>query len=129
MNRKKKSDDKKYTWGTCATLEAYSDSKTILLDFDVARPVPSLIKFLARLRVVGLRARWCSYYRTVRGWHVAIGINLALTPSECVALQAVLGSDPSREAMNLRRALAIRVHGVSPFWRKRWNILFKEKLL
>lgn len=57
-----------------------------------------------------------------------IGINFALTPSECVAIQAVLGSDLAREAMNCRRAISLRVHKHSSFWKRRWNILFQEKL-
>jgi hypothetical protein len=125
-NENKKED--KWSWGTVATLENYSNPKTILLDYDMARPVPNLIRILSRIRIVGLTAKWVSYSRTKRGWHVALGINYPLIPSESVALQAVLGSDLARETMNLRRAIAIRVHGVTPHWKKRWNILFKEKL-
>lgn len=118
----------KYVWSTVAEIEEYSSRKTLLLDFDMATPVPSLIPFLARLRVIGLRAGWCSYRRTRKGWHVAIGIDVALTPSEQVACQFALGSDPQRETMNTRRALCLRLNKVSPFWRKRWNILFLRKL-
>lgn len=128
INHKRRSNEKEYEWGTVATIEARSSSKVVLLDFDVARPVPSLVRILASLRVIGLRARWTSYYRTKRGWHMEIGIDRALIPSELVACQAVLGSDIARERMNLRRAISLRVHNVKPFWRKRWNILFRQKL-
>lgn len=119
---------KRYEWGTVATIEAYSDPKILLLDYDVARPVPYLIPLLASLRTLGLRARWCSYRRTRHGWHLELAIDFALTPSEQVAAQAILGSDPRREKMNLRRAISLRVHKHPAFWRKRWNILFDKKL-
>jgi hypothetical protein len=119
---------KYHEWGTVAEIEEYSSRKTLLLDFDMARPIPSLTPFLARLRVIGLRARWCSYRRTRKGWHVAIGIDVALTPSEQVACQFALGSDPQRETMNTRRAISLRVHKHSAFWKRRWNILFLRKL-
>lgn len=115
-------------WYSVATIEKYSSRKTLLLDFDVARPVPRLTPFLARLRVIGLRARWCSYRRTAHGWHVVIAIDVALTPSEQVACQFALGSDPQRETMNTRRAISLRVHRHSAFWKRRWNILFERKL-
>ena len=133
MFRKRKrrdtgSEKTRWQWGTVAEIETLGDSQTLLLDFDLARPVPRLIPLLARLRIIGLRARWCSYRRTKHGWHLAIGINASLTPSELVAAQAVLGSDLRRETMNLRRAISLRVHKHSRFWRKRWNIFFLRKL-
>jgi hypothetical protein len=128
QKRSRVQNEKSYSWGTVATIEAYSNPKTILLDFDVARPVPRLVPILARLRVIGLRAQWTSQRRTKRGWHMEIGINFALTPSELCGVQAVLGSDLAREAMNLRRAISLRVHKHSRFWKKRWNILFQDKL-
>jgi len=115
-------------YSTVAEIEEYSSRSTLLLDFDVAKPVPRLTPFLARLRVIGLRARWISYRRTRRGWHLAIGIDVALTPSEQVACQFALGSDPQRETMNTRRAISLRVHKHSAFWKRRWNILFRRKL-
>jgi|ERR1700674_2346138 len=122
------SEKARWQWGTVAEIETLGDSKTLLLDFDMACPVPRLVPFLARLRIIGLRARWVSYRRTAHGWHVEIGINASLTPSELVAAQAVLGSDLRRETMNLRRAISLRVHKHSRFWRKRWNIFFLRKL-
>lgn len=115
-------------WGTVAEIEEYSKPKTLYLDFDVARPVPSLIPILSRLRLIGIRAKWISYRRTRHGWHMVIGINVALIPSEQTMCQFALGSDPRRETMNARRAISMRVHGVSAHWKKRWNILFLRKL-
>ncbi len=115
--------------GTVATIEANSNPKVLLLDFDVARPVPRLTPILARLRVIGLRTKWASYRRTKRGWHVEIGIDVALTPPEHVAAQFACGSDPRRETMNLRRVISLRLHPRSNFWRSKWNILFQTKLV
>ena len=125
---KKAERKNKYAWGTVAEIESYSNPRILFLDFDMARPVPNLIRFLARIRVIGLRARWVSYRRTRHGWHVEIAINASLLPSEQVAIQACLGSDLAREAMNCRRAIGLRIHKHSRFWRKRWNILFLRKL-
>lgn len=120
---------KRYEWGTVATIETFASTKTLLLDFDMARPIPCLITLLARVRIIGLRTRWVSYRRTVHGWHVEVGINASLKPSEQVAAQFALGSDPRRETMNLRRAISLRIHPRgSRFWKKRWNILFQDKL-
>lgn len=128
MGNRSNATKPRWQWGTIAIIETLGDSKTLLLDYDMARPVPRLAPLLSRLRVIGLRARWFSYRRTKHGWHVEIGIDSALTPSELVAAQAVLGSDLRRETMNLRRAISLRVHKHSRFWRARWNILFREKL-
>jgi hypothetical protein len=132
MTRRKagRSNAKKarWQWGTVAEIDVYSSPKVLFLDFDHARPVPRLVPFLARLRLIGLRAKWMAYSRTRHGWHMEIGINGSLAPAETVAAQFALGSDPARETMNLRRAISLRIHKHSRFWRKRWNILFLRKL-
>jgi hypothetical protein len=125
----KRSNEKtRWQWGTVAEIEVYSSPKILLIDIDVIKPLPVFIPLLARLRVIGIKAKWISYSRTRHGWHLEIGINCSLQEVETVAAQAVLGSDLRREAMNLRRAISLRVHKHSPFWRERWNILFKRKL-
>lgn len=118
----------KYRLKNVAEIETCGDSKTLLLDFDMARPIQRASKLLYCLRVIGLRARWMRYSRSAHGWHVEIGINVTLAPSEQVACQQALGSDPRREVMNLRRTISLRVHKHSRFWRKRWNLLFKVKI-
>lgn len=107
----------------------------IYLDFDFARPdrrSPSLRPIFTVLRMVGLRplGSAIAMERTRRGWHIIMRMRETLQPAEIVALQACLGSDRRREALNLMRALAIRkgCNGVTPHWRKRWNILFGGKL-
>jgi hypothetical protein len=118
----------RWQWGTVAEIEILGTPKILLIDIDSRFPVPRLVPILARLRIIGLKATWISYRTTRHGWHLEIGINSPLKEAETVAAQAVLGSDLRRETMNLRRAISLRVHKHSRFWRKRWNILFLKKL-
>jgi hypothetical protein len=128
MTRPKRRSYENWAWGTVAEIDVYSSPQILFLDFDYARPIPCIVPLLARLQTIGLKAKWMAYSRTKHGWHVEIGINCRLKEAETVAAQAVLGSDLQRETMNLRRAISLRVHKHSPFWRKRWNILFLRKL-
>lgn len=67
---------------------------------------------------------WIRHDRTKRGWHVSVRLSKSLSPAEIVALQAVLGSDPRRESLNLMRVIFQR-------WERapqRWNLLYREKL-
>jgi hypothetical protein len=58
------------------------------------------------------------------GWHLVLTVvPEPQSPVEVVALQAILGSDPLREACNLHRANMFPT--VSPFWQDRWNVLYK----
>jgi hypothetical protein len=123
---KRKRDN--YEWGTVAEIDVRSSPKILLFDCDDARSCPRLVPLLSRLRIIGLKAKWFAYSRSRHGWHVEIGIRASLTEAETVAAQFALGSDPQRETMNLRRAIALRKHKISPFWKHRWNILFSHKL-
>jgi hypothetical protein len=74
-------------------------------------------------RIIGtVKPKWINYSRTRRGWHVEIGLNKRIGPLEIVALQAVLGSDPRRECLNLMRVM----NGGAVD--RRWNILYSRKL-
>lgn len=108
-------------------VEETARPNVLMLDFDFRR-VPRVRPFWAVLRVVGLVPRWIRTDRTRRGWHVLIGLNQNLQPAEIVALQAILGSDDRREALNIMRVIAIRKRDPGPFWRNRWNLLFSRKL-
>ena len=72
----------------------------VLCDFDKPK-VPSLLRLWELLRIGGYNPRWLRLDRTRRGWHAVIP--LRLPKAETIALQAILGSDPRREAFNLRR--------------------------
>ena len=117
-----------YDWGTVADIDVYSQAQVLFIDIDDARRQPRIVPFLCRLKTIGIKAKWFAYSRSRHGWHVEIGIAAKLTEAETVAAQFALGSDPRRETMNLRRAISLRVHKHSPFWRKRWNILFRRKM-
>lgn len=61
------------------------------------------------------------------GWHLKFDVTpLPQHPYEVVALQAMLGSDPYREAMQMHRA---KVFFISPQWmRNLWNVLYSPHL-
>lgn len=97
---------------------------TIKVDWDDSTE-PDLGVMFAKLQ----RAGYMAVDVTLRpspsgnGWHVLIDVEPCLThPMEVVALQAILGSDPWREAMQMNRARAYRK---APAWmRKDWNVLY-----
>ncbi|MCP4902934.1 MAG: hypothetical protein GY906_38720 [bacterium] len=60
------------------------------------------------------------------GWHVRIELNRGVSAMRAVALQAILGSDPKREAFNLARVSDWPQ--LSPLARLRWNVLFSRKV-
>lgn len=97
------------------------------LDFDRPWEVLGLRRLAAVARILGVRVREVCYTRSRRGWHVSIRWNRAFDRSALVALQAVLGSDPRREALNLMRALADPQP--AKWAAKRWNILYAWKVV
>jgi hypothetical protein len=82
------------------------------------------VRVAALLRLLALRPIWMQYRRTARGWHVVVKVRERLTLIETVAVQAVLGSDPYREAFNVARAR----RRPNSFWSARANLLFGDKL-
>lgn len=101
---------------------------TILrLDYDKPRPPrDSFRRIVAALRWLRLRPVALVYRRTVRGWHVKVGVSRRCSALVVVALQAILGSDHKREVFNLVRA---RVLSRQPAeWRNRYSVLFGRKL-
>jgi len=84
-------------------------------------PVQSLAHTL------GLKVVWQRWDKTKHGWHLIIKIRQRLTLAEVIAAQAILGSDRSRERLNLARAISIRLRP-SKFWKARANILYKRKI-
>jgi hypothetical protein len=90
--------------------------------------VPRLRPIWLVLRKLDLRPRWIETFRTRKGWHVWIKLTRAISRGARVALQAVLGSDPRREELNLMRVIAIERHDIRGTWAERWNLLFAHKL-
>lgn len=93
------------------------------LDFDgpLPRHLESWVTTCATLwgwRLVALRID-----RTRHGYHVVVGVEAVnLGPAAVVAAQAILGSDPKREAFNLMRVGKLAT--LPAFWRSRWNVLY-----
>lgn len=105
-----------------------SVTRELRLDLDGARlPLLEVVRRLARVgrTLVTIRE---TRSPSGRGWHQWIVIRPAPRSAvEIVALQLLLGSDPLREAYNLRRALAVDSGTVSVYWRMqdRWNVLYQ----
>lgn len=105
-----------------------ADPRKLMLDFD-RNARPNLRPVWAVCRLVGLQPRMYRLDRTRKGWHVVIWLSFPLTPAEIVAVQACMGSDPRREALNAMRVIAIRRNRIrNRFWSNRWNLLYAEKL-
>lgn len=95
-------------------------SGLVFADYDGPAPTFGDLARLLRIARLG-RVKWTRYDRTRRGWHVIIALAARLTPAETIAIQAIIGSDTWREAMNLAR-IRTRRRSVS------WNLLFERKL-
>lgn len=79
------------------------------------------------LRRAGYERRYTVVRRSPggKGWHVLLDVEpRPRTAMEVVALQAMLGSDPWREAMQIARARALpKCPG---FMRDAWNVLYES---
>lgn len=112
-------------WGVLG--ERYEANK-VYLDFDMGRRSPRVTPIFVTFRAIGIRTKWVRFDRTRKGWHVILCLNTEISPSQTIALQAILGSDKRRETLNLMRVMEMERHGATPFWRKRWNLLYERKL-
>lgn len=112
---------------TVGQVEERYGNNYALLDFDSPR-TPGLRKCWSILSMCDLRACFICDVRSRRGWHRIIKLPSKLSPSELVALQSCLGSDPRREALNLLRVLQIGKEPLSPLSSSRWNLLFSRKI-
>lgn len=109
-------------WGV---MKEYSAPDLLMIDWDRPR-LPAMWEIFRVFHMLQIgRPEWIRYDRTRHGWHVLIKLPAKLPKLAQVALQAILGSDPRRESLNLYRALSKRMNG---FQAERWNILFSEKL-
>jgi len=98
------------------------DNTILKVDWD-DKTCPSISRMGRLLRRAGYRLVACGVRRSPSGtgWHLW----LVTTPKpkslvEVVALQAIVGSDPWREAMTLYRAK----RAVTPLMRKMVNVLY-----
>lgn len=100
------------------------EQSQLKLDFD--RHEPSLSRLAQLLARAGYVWTDLKLLRSPsgKGWHVIADLEpRPTTPMEVVALQAICGSDPWREAMQMYRARAFRK---CPKWmRDAWNVLYQ----
>lgn len=104
-------------------------SRTLFMDYDTTNnPRLTIPMVNSTFRALGLASGYSAirYNRSKRGWHVAIVLTKGITALERVALEAILGDDPMRAAMNFARAR--NAHRMPKFWRQRWNIFYDYKL-
>lgn len=97
-------------------------------DYDEGVCPPTDGRVYRLLKRAGYGVERTEWYRSPsgKGWHLVVDTDpLPGSEMEVVALQAVLGSDPLREACNVMRAR--NVGRVGPFWRTRWNVLYRGK--
>ena len=99
----------------------------IKLDYDKGMPVPSFAHLQWLARRAGYTVRHTAWRRSPSGtgYHAIVWLSpIPRTCMEVVALQAVFGSDPKREACNINRARMVDTKQVTPYWASRWNVLY-----
>lgn len=97
----------------------------VKIDIDKGMHRPTLYELQRTLARAGYSIAWmmekCS--KSLKGFHIVLSVNpRPRTAMEVVALQAILGSDPNREACNVLRAR--QWAHLPKFWRDRWNVLY-----
>ena len=95
------------------------------IDVDAHQQCLTIGRLAAQARRAGVTIHWMRQERSRsgRGWHLLVAVSPAIASAmEIVALQAIFGSDPAREANNILRARALP--HVPEFWQTRWNVLY-----
>jgi hypothetical protein len=98
----------------------------VKLDIDRGRKRPRLDTLVRKCERAGVRIRALSETRSPGGygWHVVLQVSpRPRTPMEVVALEAVLGGDSWRSAMQVARARAFP--RCPRFMRDAWNVLYQ----
>lgn len=100
----------------------------IKLDFDTSRR-PTVARMIDRLTRARLHLDWVVLARSPsgRGWHAWVGVfPPPKNAVQTVALQAILGSDPRREAYNFNRAFMVDAGQVPDWYQGQWNIFYRR---
>lgn len=100
----------------------------LLLDYDKPEQIPDGTRALRLLRRAGFEPVAWDLTESTNGHHGKLRLAPRPSPAEAVALQAILGSDPMREACNLQRARSVAElpeGEAGDYWRARWNTLYK----
>lgn len=97
----------------------------VKLDID-SRHAPDMWTLTKKADRAGVRIEWLRQSRSPsgRGWHLVLSVlPRPRSAMEVVALQAVMGGDLWREAMQVQRA---RMFPKAPrFMRDAWNVLYQ----
>jgi hypothetical protein len=112
--------------GNCrpGIVEHYATDRMTLHDYDNPIKPPAIAEILYIAGILGAEVRTLEFFPSRRGTHLAITWSVQWTPTQTVAVQALLGSDPRREAHNLRRLM----DGWNTTNDRGWNILFRSKV-
>jgi len=105
------------------------DEAILKLDIDEGMERPTLRQMSHKLWRAGFRILWLSESQSPggKGFHIQLRVSpKPERPETVAALQAILGSDPMREACNLYRAQQISKGGVPKWMQKRWNVLYRK---
>lgn len=97
------------------------------VDWDAHDGTLSVGEVCKRLRRAGFRVVWWAeeYSPSGRGRHLTLRLRPGpKDPMTVTALQAILNSDPLREACNVARARVL--DKTDAFWRKRWNVFYRR---
>ena len=115
-------------FGEIDALTDLPEGYTALVDYDSNHDVLTVPEVYSICRIIGIHPCSVCYKKTRRGWHLAIVFLERFTSIELIALQAILGDDSMRGALNFMRVRQMQVIDVPEFWRKRSNILYRRKL-
>jgi hypothetical protein len=116
-------------WGHIDEISDYPANRILFVDYDSFNDSRlTVLHINSTFRAMGMPEGYTALRinRSRRGLHVAIILKTSVTPIERVAMEAILGDDSMRAAMNFARAR--NVHRMPKFWRQRWNILYDYKL-
>lgn len=112
--------------GNCrpGIVEHYATDYMTLHDYDNPVKPPAIGEILYIAGILGAEVRTLEFSPSRRGTHLAITWNVKWSPLQTIAVQAILSSDPRREAHNMRRLL----DGWNTSKDRGWNILFRSKV-
>lgn len=105
------------------------DQAILKLDIDEGMERPGIRNMVHKLWRAGFRVLWMSECQSPggKGFHIEMRVSPKPDRPETVAaLQAILGSDPMREACNLYRARQIAKGNVPDWMVTRWNVLYRK---
>lgn len=115
-------------WGHLDNISNYPVENALFIDYDGERlpRCAQINKINSAFRAAGLSYMALRITKTARGWHYAFITKSPLVAMARVAMEAILGDDPMRAAMNFARAR--NADRMPPYWRQRWNILYDWKV-